>query len=402
MDDIYKHNLLSENSTRVLEILPVSSPGLHFTLSCKLRTISLLEPPPYYAVSYVWGNTETTGVILVDGVPFMVRINLWRFLLQMQSEGCIGPLWIDAICINQNNLAERSQQVAIMGKIYSTATEVQVWLGPAAGNEGIIQAMQKLRTTDWASLRMQLLAKEYKSRATREALFKSLVVEFFDPILSLCSIDYWSRLWIVQEYVLAQRLKIWCGSEAIDGEVLNSLRGLLINFHLLIDIIPVCTFDDSQHIIGGDIDTVIEENIYEICNSLAMVTISERSSWSLGIGQEHSRSTVCRLVWAYREFKCADPHDHIYAIQSLHGSGPLIAPDYSKSTSELYQEVSNMWRREYKVSDHNRRIWMVSTMEHLSHTLQLSEDDVVVKSMLKELDSLMSELRQQNRRGNDE
>jgi len=100
-------------------------------ISCRLSVVSL-DPSfrprahntpsvdyalDYRAVSYEWGDPCYTDGILVDGKLFTVRANLWNFLAQARRERFFGTLWIDAICINQTDIEERSSQVAIMGLI---------------------------------------------------------------------------------------------------------------------------------------------------------------------------------------------------------------------------------------------------------------------------------------------
>ncbi|KAH6642791.1 heterokaryon incompatibility protein-domain-containing protein, partial [Boeremia exigua] len=184
---IYKDHPLSPSTTRVLQINP--SKHSNDPISCCLSVISLNPAPKYRAASYTWGDPSATKVIFVDNRPFRVRVNLWNFISQMREDRYLGLVWIDAICINQDDLQERSEQVAIMGQIYSKATEVRAWLGVATAN--ITKAMGKLADTDW--------------RAASEQRKQRLITsnEYLLPIIDLCNLEYWSRIWIVQECTLA-------------------------------------------------------------------------------------------------------------------------------------------------------------------------------------------------------
>jgi hypothetical protein len=135
--------------TRVLQIVPASSHNQ--PICCTLATISLGNAVPYSAVSYVWGDPVSTKTILMHGAALSVRSNIWNFLQQMRStiESITGYLWIDAICINQEDISERGQQVAIMGQIYSQAEFVYVWLG--SGSQKIEQLIRDLNGFDWPS-----------------------------------------------------------------------------------------------------------------------------------------------------------------------------------------------------------------------------------------------------------
>jgi hypothetical protein len=94
--------------------------------------------PSYNALSYTWGPEHPLHTIYLNGHEFQVRQNLYDFLSRMQSQGDGNTLfWIDQLCIDQRNISERSQQVQMMGDIYTRAQEVVVWLGPAGENSGL-------------------------------------------------------------------------------------------------------------------------------------------------------------------------------------------------------------------------------------------------------------------------
>jgi Heterokaryon incompatibility protein (HET) len=106
----------------------------------KLHTFKLGGAPPFAALSYTWGDPALTSTIYLDGQPFLVRPNLhaalvilrMRLLLDYHThnkDDRLQFLWIDAICIDQENIQERSHQVNMMSSIYSSAFLVVVWLG---------------------------------------------------------------------------------------------------------------------------------------------------------------------------------------------------------------------------------------------------------------------------------
>jgi len=111
-------------------------------IKCILETTSLDESPSYTALSYSWGNPEITETIILDGEQFQVTVNLYAALRNLQREHEDTVLWIDAICINQNDNVEKSWQVQQMGDIYQQAIMVVIWLGPADDTSNI--AMEKL------------------------------------------------------------------------------------------------------------------------------------------------------------------------------------------------------------------------------------------------------------------
>jgi hypothetical protein len=106
---------------------------LCFTLS----HVPLNHSPYYYPLSYAWGDPKITKAIKIDGHDFDITLNLWTVLSIFCSKGTQidYPFWIDAICINQADDVEKSQQVKIMHQIYQGAGGVTAWLGePSIGD----------------------------------------------------------------------------------------------------------------------------------------------------------------------------------------------------------------------------------------------------------------------------
>jgi hypothetical protein len=127
---------------RPLVLEPFRDTDTEPVIECSMKKISLNENPQYVALSYVWGSTAVTEDIVVNGSFLPVTINLARALWQL--EGLSDLLWVDAICINQRDIEERSAQVRMMGDIYRNATVVISWLGPEADKSS--EAMIALRS----------------------------------------------------------------------------------------------------------------------------------------------------------------------------------------------------------------------------------------------------------------
>lgn len=106
-------------------------------ISCELETISLINPGLYTALSYCWGDPKITAPIIVNGAQIQVTVNLRNALLQLKARGTTS-VWIDALCINQTDVQERSLQVRNMQQIYSKAAEVLCYIGEASMHSGTI------------------------------------------------------------------------------------------------------------------------------------------------------------------------------------------------------------------------------------------------------------------------
>ncbi|KAG4293606.1 hypothetical protein FPRO06_00191 [Fusarium proliferatum] len=96
-----------------------------------LQTYPLDAAPKYEALSYVWGPPNRTKTIKCNGQDFTITDGLETALRRLRLPGKSRHIWIDQICIDQDSIAERSEQVSIMRHIYSNAEIVNAWLGPA-------------------------------------------------------------------------------------------------------------------------------------------------------------------------------------------------------------------------------------------------------------------------------
>lgn len=126
----YTHSPITEpRRIRVFSIASASSEDED--IRGFLTEISLDTEPieKYYALSYTWDGQHPDQEILCGGSKFLVTKNCFAALRGMRSSDAEVRVWIDSMCINQNDLVERSHQVALMGEIYSKAAKVLVWLG---------------------------------------------------------------------------------------------------------------------------------------------------------------------------------------------------------------------------------------------------------------------------------
>ncbi|KAH9209961.1 heterokaryon incompatibility protein-domain-containing protein, partial [Leptodontidium sp. 2 PMI_412] len=120
--------LRSAQSTRLIKILPGEAIS---SIKCRIFEINLHDLPisGYTALSYCWGSASKTEPITLNQYPFRVTENLYAALQVLCGSHNTDLFWIDAICINQSDLEERSAQVQNMKKIYEQASRVVIWLG---------------------------------------------------------------------------------------------------------------------------------------------------------------------------------------------------------------------------------------------------------------------------------
>ena len=103
-----------------------------------------LEDARYHALSHVWGGQSLTRIILCNGQKITVTINLFEALWQLRESKNLTPLWVDAICTNQEDELEKTQQARMMGDIYHFAHQTIILLGPASRDDNLTISMRAL------------------------------------------------------------------------------------------------------------------------------------------------------------------------------------------------------------------------------------------------------------------
>jgi hypothetical protein len=210
------HPDLAEGQIRLLSLRGGSGSD---EVDCDLLITSLDDQVDYEALSYVWGDASDTRPIRLCGQPFHVTVNLESALrnLRQTDRPCI--LWVDALCINQRNVSERNKQVSLMDQIYTRATQVIVWLGQcSASRELVIDAIEKLGSNEdlhWipqaASSALSLGSQNADSQQDH---FTRLTLFLTDP--------WWKRVWTLQEFVLARKIRFLCGRLPLTFESLDN------------------------------------------------------------------------------------------------------------------------------------------------------------------------------------
>lgn len=188
-------------------------------VSAILKTFSLLpasQPPPAYtALSYAWSSDETEAEparsehISIGGEQLPILNSLKPFLKVLQTKEAFlnnSWWWIDSICINQDDSQEKGSQVALMQAIYSRAGITIVWLGESsADSDGAMDFIPAL----WH------LRQKFDAGAVESALRQERFSSNWEAVENLFVRRWWSRVWTVQEFVLARRLSFWCGLKTV-------------------------------------------------------------------------------------------------------------------------------------------------------------------------------------------
>ncbi|EXJ63787.1 hypothetical protein A1O7_00122 [Cladophialophora yegresii CBS 114405] len=206
----FPYSPLAEGSIRLLRFLDrrdAEDNALRF----ELYHSKLSWRPEYVALSYSWGSSDrqSKANIVVDGRTFEVSRNLADALHKLHQNN-ISTVWVDAICINQQDNIEKSREVTRMFAIYRTAQMVVIWLGLHTSAENDMHELVAA-------------AEDIERPASR--LNHSNAPDFeLSALEQLLSQPYWARVWIIQEVAAARQARIFWGSYIFD---LRSLETLL-------------------------------------------------------------------------------------------------------------------------------------------------------------------------------
>lgn len=200
----YKYfDMRRETHIRLLTLLP----GMpHDSLRTTLASVDMEDKqsssfPVFECLSYAWGNINNRANMYVDGKLVSVTRNLADALLHLRHYEIPRVLWVDAICINQGNMAERSLQVGLMSQIYSRAQRVLVWLGPESSHSSLaMKAISQLSDAVDLDLETQTFMPLMDSARDWVKPYTQLPLSD-EEINALC--DLFRRPWF-------RRLWVWC------------------------------------------------------------------------------------------------------------------------------------------------------------------------------------------------
>lgn len=334
----YIYSPLLPGQIRLLRLLPGTKDD---EVAIEIIHRAAKSKPKYEALSYVWGLPDQPHQVVVTqthasssrtahlgerilakfsrsriNATFMLVIgkNLFVALEHLRHKDKARVLWIDAICINQDDPAEKSTEVLRMGDIYRNARRVVVWLGEESEDSSL--AMSKLREIGqdidyWIDgmtfkLMAKLGSKLHYLEAHREQVETARTS--WIAINRLFGRPWFTRLWVLQEIGLASNAVVVAGGEYVEWEIFRGAM-LWIGTH-------------AKGFLSGLFDERITARLEPFNFS-----ITSRSLLDNGISTIHTH--------------CFDPRDRIYAVLNLLKPevASRIVPDYSRSVEQIYTDT---------------------------------------------------------------
>jgi hypothetical protein len=209
-------------------------------------------------------------------------------------------LWIDAICINQSDMKERSSQVSMMSHIYTRAKQVCIWLGEDDPTSR--KAIELIREVDRFDIFEHL-----------ERLRDPKYTQKWRAFLEFMQGEWFTRRWIVQEIILAVRASVYCGTEELEWRALNVARSV---FEAIADARPPIKEGRAKQWF----ESMSQLSASTLLDTYAKVKV--RDSLSLEY-----------LVTSLVDFECGQPHDHVYALIAIAKDAFPTPPTFSTDNS---------------------------------------------------------------------
>ena len=272
----------------------------------------------YEAFSYTWGSVEKTDNIKVNGRIMGVTQNLYLALRHLRFEDKDRILWIDAICIDQDNIKERGHQVQQMAEIYNKAERVIIWLGTATYETKVVMdSMKQLQEesinyacNDWKVSDQRWVNIWLAVQPKLRSVHTNLMARQREGLESLLGQSWFKRVWILQEVANAQAAVVVCGTKSVSARIFA-----LIPFLLGLKPDPHC------------------QAVLDI-----LPGYSRKDSWWCQKRDLHT------LLVKFSKSEATDPRDIIYALLGMSSDAydtDLLRADYTKSVQDVIQDATS-------------------------------------------------------------
>ncbi|KAJ2980307.1 hypothetical protein NQ176_g2713 [Zarea fungicola] len=326
----YSYALLPSDTARIrlLNLLPAKDKTDEVIISLKIIDFKDSdEVPRYEALSYVWGSEKNPVPIKLKSVPvssssgnsgepvlqdLLVTQNLHVALQHLRSQTVVRSLWVDAICIDQTNLQERSHQWTFMSRIYQLAARVIVWLGPEDGKSDIglsmLESLGEKVEIDWLSRAIRPSGLWSHERHWADlSLHLPYTDEEIASIAEIINRPWFGRLWVVQEIRLASSAAVVvCGYKHAKWSLVQAAIYLIFRKRL-----------------GKSDYQAIRPRLLTINNSFF--------KWF--------DCSLRDVLFQTQELACREAGDKVYAVLGITSHQLGIRADYTLRAADIYEDV---------------------------------------------------------------
>ncbi len=299
---VYTHDPLLPGQIRLFHIPQRKSFLRTGFPSGDLIHLSLKDAGKYEALSYMCGDAVRRFPIMVNGKRFLIARNLYKALFARQSLIRERFLWVDALCINQNDPGEKAQQILLMKSIFSGAFRVVGYLGESFDSNLAVSMVEEMSHSI-----------EMSEESILSARWHYHVEQNGPEWQALCSVtgnQYFRRAWCFQEIVLAKELLFQIGQQYVDGDGFLKIMNLLANQKVS---------SVALQYRGERSEGKLQANhISLMARAMSFRKRSERAR------------PLASVLSACRDLAASQPVDKIFAVLGvIKGDDVSIVPDYS-------------------------------------------------------------------------
>lgn len=308
---------LRGDQIRILHILRGDESS---AIRCSLHVASLSERPAYEALSYVWGDENNLIPIQVSGRTIGVTHNLHSALTRLRLGHEDRAVWIDQLCINQDDYGEKSTQVQLMREIYSNCTSGIIWLG---GIRDDIRMEDAVAVVEYFNY-LDAISSEGMKKPPKPSFTKSALgwEGFLKALKSMgrreCA--WWTRIWTVQEAVLPPAAMVHWGPFTINWEVfLQVARAFTFLSFWNLDLVYGQSYENQWAM----------WEMFRYIKPLADLRTQEFDA--------------LRIMTCWRGRHSTDPRDKVYALSGLQRVGALPSSercDYTLDVAQVFESVT--------------------------------------------------------------
>lgn len=329
----YKPLPQPQTDCRLLCVLPgrISDP-----IICTTSVISVAEAVGiYHALSYCWGSQDRTRAVTCDKAAIEVTPNLESALRRLRAPDVSRNLWIDQLCIDQDNLREKEQQLGLMANIYRNSCKVLIWLGDEGDDSRKAYKLSErlLKLDPHASLgridRDDDLPPQAKGSIGLDQL-KSHGLPgpkdaSWQELRALLSRPWFSRIWAIQEAAVATEAEFLWGKDSS------------VAWQSMVTIVRLVRERLPRTLLGSDIVLrgLPADSVYRIAATKRRL-------------EDGTRHDLFNLALTYKAYGASKAHDKLFALLNI--SDSLQTADYAQSVERTfhkmaYQEITKVYEK---------------------------------------------------------
>jgi len=354
----YLHCPLEGDEIRVVWLEPGEGDD---QICCELIHMPLNDQQGYFALSYVWGEATDTTDILLNGTPYSITKQLHIALRHLRQQENRRILWIDALCINQQDVDERSQQILRMKDIYENAKNVFIWIG------GYAPHTREEVETVFECLKEFFREVSAGDKSRLEKVIRNVDGQCIQHIAQIMHRSWFSRVWVIQESAVCKTPDdyltgsnqpfIVCGRSSIEFSIFTVAATSILQRKNYYD--PEFYVDGSPKMIG------CVHEFRRIRNDMMAASTSLRELPNSAVKRQshlHRNDdipTIADQLFIYLSmisngYSATDERDKIYALLGLLTCNNLPAslmPNYAYPANRIFWEYATYLLQETKNLD---------------------------------------------------